>query len=261
MKKYCECFQAGVLCTELCVCTECKNCSHVPPANNGPTITNNVPPKPLTITIPDPVPPKNGDVVSAEVQAAVTLSSLLPSPFQGSSAGGSSSAKRKAIALQAQRPAPTSARKILSTTIPEETLEDIEHEEDNKKRKYDNILASPATYDMPEIHSQPQPIKTMNVSRVLTPTTSALSPTLLPMLPTTKISTPTLDGLPSLSSSTIANIAPLLSMSNANQSQWLSEISQNPVMLKLAFMITNAHNTNSTSTPTSVTINSKNSDS
>ena len=26
MKKYCECFQAGVHCTDLCKCDNCKNC-------------------------------------------------------------------------------------------------------------------------------------------------------------------------------------------------------------------------------------------
>ena len=30
MKKYCECFQAGIKCSEKCKCIRCKNCEHVP---------------------------------------------------------------------------------------------------------------------------------------------------------------------------------------------------------------------------------------
>lgn len=28
LKKYCECFQMGVKCSELCKCDDCKNCDH-----------------------------------------------------------------------------------------------------------------------------------------------------------------------------------------------------------------------------------------
>jgi hypothetical protein len=31
LKKYCECFQAGLKCTELCRCEECKNCKQREP--------------------------------------------------------------------------------------------------------------------------------------------------------------------------------------------------------------------------------------
>ncbi|DBA66867.1 TPA: hypothetical protein ACH3X2_002000 [Trebouxia sp. C0005] len=49
LKKYCECFQAGVLCTEACRCLDCHNC--------GPTDGHTRPP-PDTITMAAPAGPQ-----------------------------------------------------------------------------------------------------------------------------------------------------------------------------------------------------------
>ena len=45
LKKYCECYQSGVLCTDKCVCDGCQNCnenSKIPQVNNFAATLKNI---------------------------------------------------------------------------------------------------------------------------------------------------------------------------------------------------------------------------
>lgn len=42
MKKYCECFQAGIKCSDLCKCDGCKNCDFVPGSKDNGNRSNRV---------------------------------------------------------------------------------------------------------------------------------------------------------------------------------------------------------------------------
>lgn len=100
---------------------------------------------------PSNIPAASVSTSAAEVAAAVTLYSLLPSPFNNSSGSGGIDKKRPFV--NGSKLIPASARKIASNSIPEESPEDIQNEgndefdEENalKKRKLSDATADDQT--------------------------------------------------------------------------------------------------------------------
>ena len=130
LKKYCECFQSGTQCNELCVCTDCKNkCSAEPIVRTHGIYADALEPLKIIKNSPRHV---NSP---AENAAAHVLSMLSRSPSH------SNSQQSLTLADSGQnrrRPPPMSARKIVP--IPEELDPDLVPEHVSKKRKANETL-------------------------------------------------------------------------------------------------------------------------
>ncbi|DBB01925.1 hypothetical protein WJX77_005673 [Trebouxia sp. C0004] len=75
LKKYCECFQAGVLCTEACRCLDCHNC--------GPTGGNTrPPPDSITMAAPTGPPPQASQAGRHQADTKLGRGSTAPQPLR-----------------------------------------------------------------------------------------------------------------------------------------------------------------------------------